>query len=226
MLYIELTEKRAVYRITNYGLSALKDAEEKNVKIDKKYLEENSPNYFKNWQVKKQDDKLDEDLASDDESDVVFDLEDELDRVDSEFNIQFLQKIKSMRWQDFEDLCITLLEKMGYGVASKRDIRVHDGGIDGEIFEDELGLKGKIYIQAKKWTSGNVGPKDLKEFLYNVGDGKGVFITTTDFSQNSKDEVLRNKNGKVALINYHDLVRLCKKYQVLCKKQTIEIFKL
>jgi restriction endonuclease Mrr len=50
--YIELTEQKAVYRINNLGLDALKDAEEKNVAVDKKYLEENSSNYFKNWQVK------------------------------------------------------------------------------------------------------------------------------------------------------------------------------
>jgi restriction system protein len=157
---------------------------------------------------------------------VVFDLEDELDKVGNEFNFQLLQKIKAMSWQDFEDLCATLLEKMGYGVASKREIRAGDGGIDGEILEDELGLKGKIYIQAKKWDNNNVQPKDMKEFLYNVRSNKGVFITTSDFSQKAREEAKNYKEGKVALINYNDLVKLCKKYQVLCQKQIIEIFKL
>ena len=223
--YIELTEKKAVYRITNLGLEALKDAEEKNVTIDKKYLEKNSTNYFKNWQVKKQDVQTEINI-DDEENDAVFDLEDELDKVDNEFNFQLLRKIKAMSWQDFEDLCATLLEKMGYGVASKREIRTGDGGIDGEIFEDELGLRGKIYIQAKKWDNNNVQPKDIKEFLYNVRGNKGVFITTSDFSQKAREEAQNYKEGKVALINYNDLVKLCKKYQVLCEKQTIEIFKL
>lgn len=223
--YIELTEQKAIYRITNLGFEALKDAEAKKIIIDKKYLEENSPNYFKNWQVKKQDAKT-ENTNDDEENDVAFDLEDELDKVDNEFNFQLLNKIKAMSWQDFEDLCATLLEKMGYGVASKREIRTGDGGIDGEIFEDELGLKGKIYIQAKKWDNNNIQPKDIKEFLYNVRGNKGVFITTSDFSQKAREEVQNYKEGKVALINYNDLVKLCKKYQVLCKKQTIEIFKI
>jgi restriction system protein len=223
--YIELTEKKAVYRITNLGSYALNNAKNKKVEIDKKYLEENSPNYFKNWQVKKQDVKG-EGISNDEENDITFDLEDELDKVNNEFNYQLLQKIKAMNWQDFEDLCATLLEKMGYGVASKREIRTGDGGIDGEIFEDELGLKGKIYIQAKKWDNNNIQPKDIKEFLYNVRGNKGVFITTSDFSQKAREEVQNYKEGKVALINYNDLVKLCKKYQVLCKKQTIEIFKL
>ena len=223
--YIELTERKAVYRITNLGLYALKDAEEKKIVIDKKYLEENAPNYFKNWQVKKKDYKSENEIE-DEENNVVFDLEDELDKVDNDFNFALLQKIKTMSWQEFEDLCATLLEKMGYGVASKRQIRVSDGGIDGEIFEDELGLKGKIYIQAKKWDNNNIQPKDMKEFLYNVRGSKGVFITTSDFSQKSREEAQNYKEGKVALINYNDLVKLCKKYQVLCKKQTIEIFRL
>ncbi len=223
--YIELTEKKAVYRITKLGREALENALSKNIFIDKKYLEEHSPNYFENWQVKKQREESDA-SDQDEENDAVFDLEDELDKVDSEFNFKLLQKIKEMSWQDFEDLCANLLEKMGYGVASKRQIRTGDGGIDGEIFEDELGLKGKIYIQAKKWDNNNIQPKDMKEFLYNVRGNKGVFITTSDFSQRAKDEAQNYKEGKVALINYADLIKLCKKYQVLCKKQTIEIFKL
>ncbi len=223
--YIELTQQKAVYRIANLGLNALKDAEEKNIPIDKKYLEENSVNYQKNWQIKRQnsENQLSEE---NDESDVIFDLELELEKVDNEFNFALLQKIKAMTWQEFEDLCATLLEKMGYGVASKRQIRVGDGGIDGEIFEDELGLKGKIYIQAKKWDNNNVQPKDIKEFLYNVRGNKGVFITTSDFSQKAREEAQNYKEGKVALINHQDLSKLCKKYQVFCEKQTIEIFKL
>lgn len=216
--YIELTEKKALYRITNLGLDALNKANKTKSIIDKKFLEENSQNFIKNWQVKKKE--------NDEDNEAVFDLEDELDKVDSEFNLNLLKKIKSMSWQEFEDLCANLLEKMGYGVASKRQIRVGDGGIDGEIFEDELGLKGKIYIQAKKWDNNNIQPKDMKEFLYNVRGSKGVFITTSDFSQKSREEAQNYKEGKVALINYKDLIKLCKKYQVLCKKQTIEIFKL
>lgn len=223
--YIELTEQKAVYRITNLGIDALKLAEERKIIIDKKYLEENAPNYFKNWQVKNSNSNS-ENKTEYEENDVVFDLEDELDKVNNEFNFVLLQKIKAMTWQEFEDLCATLLERMGYGVASKRQIRVSDGGIDGEIFEDELGLKGKIYIQAKKWDNNNIQPKDIKEFLYNVRGNKGVFITTSDFSQKAREEAQNYKEGKVALINYSDLVKLCKKYQVLCKKQTIEIFKL
>jgi restriction system protein len=224
--YIELTERKFIYRATSAGKEALKNASINNIVIDNKYLEENVANYYKNWQVKRKSDKTNEVEKDEDENNVTFDLEDELSRVDDEFNSDLLRTIKDMSWQDFEDLCANLLEKMGYGIASKRDIRTGDGGIDGEIFEDELGLKGKIYIQAKKWDNNNIQPKDMKEFLYNIRGNKGVFITTSDFSDKAKLEAANYKDGKVALINYIELIKLCKKYQVLCHKQSLEIYKL
>ena len=222
--YIELTEQKAVYRVTNLGKEALKNSKQKNIKIDAKYLEENSLNFLKNWKAsngKKKDISI-----ADNQNDVDFDLEEELDRVEKDFDSDLLNKIKELSWQKFEDLCADLLEEMGYGVASKREIRSGDGGIDGEIYEDELGLRGKIYIQAKKWDNNNVQPKDIKEFLFNVRGNKGVFITTSDFSQKARDEAVNYKDGKVALINYSELIKLCKKYQILCKKQTIYIYKI
>jgi restriction system protein len=132
-----------------------------------------------------------------------------------------------MSWQNFEDFCANLIEKMGYGVAAKRKIRSRDGGIDGEILEDELGLRGKIYLQAKQWQSNSkVGSKDMREFLYNIRGKKGVFITTSDFSEDARSEAGSFKDGSVALINYQELIRLCKKYQHLCEKKNLEIFQL
>lgn len=223
--YIELAEKKYTYRATTLGKEALKIATMNKVIIDHKYLQENAANFSKNWQVKSKDDS-DKDVIDDEESNATFDLEDELARVDDEFKSDLLRKIKDMSWQDFEDLCALLLEKMGYGIASKRVIRSGDGGIDGEIFEDELGLKGKIYIQAKKWDNNNIQPKDIKEFLYNVRGNKGVFITTSDFSEKARREAENYKEGKVALINYIELIKLCKKYQILCHKQPLDIYKL
>lgn len=221
--YIELTERRAIYKITDLGKQELKKAKENKISITTKYLQENSQNFENNWRVIK---NKSDNFSDENENIASFDLEDELDKVENEFDTALLNKIKQLSWQEFEDLCANLLERMGYGVASKRKIRVGDGGIDGEIYEDELGIKGKIYIQAKKWDSGTIQPKDMKEFLYNVRENKGVFITTSDFSQKSKEEAQNYKDGKIALINHQDLIKLCKKYQVLCEKQTIYIYKL
>lgn len=222
--YIELSDERATYKITDLGREALEDVRKNNKILDVDYLIQNSPNYEKNWQMSKSKAKDSNEEIS---QNTTFNLEEELQKTQDEFDIQLLEKIKNLTWQNFEDFCANLIEKMGYGVAAKRKIRSHDGGIDGEILEDELGLKGKIYLQAKQWQSGSkVGPKDMKEFLYNIRGKKGVFITTSDFSEEAKREANNFKDGFVALINYQELIRLCKKYQHLCEKKTLEIFQL
>jgi restriction system protein len=230
--YIELSEERATYKITDLGCEALKDVTKNNKILDIDYLIRNSPNYEKNWKIAKSDNKnnkLSKTISSTEEisQNTIFDLEEELQKNQEEFDIQLLEKIKDMSWQNFEDFCANLIEKMGYGVAAKRKIRSRDGGIDGEILEDELGLRGKIYLQAKQWQSNSkVGSKDMREFLYNIRGKKGVFITTSDFSEDARSEAGSFKDGSVALINYQELIRLCKKYQHLCEKKNLEIFQL
>jgi restriction system protein len=230
--YIELREERATYKITDLGCEALKDVTKNNKILDIDYLIRNSPNYEKNWKIAKSDNKnnkLSKTISSTEEisQNTIFDLEEELQKNQEEFDIQLLEKIKDMSWQNFEDFCANLIEKMGYGVAAKRKIRSRDGGIDGEILEDELGLRGKIYLQAKQWQSNSkVGSKDMREFLYNIRGKKGVFITTSDFSEDARSEAGSFKDGSVALINYQELIRLCKKYQHLCEKKNLEIFQL
>jgi restriction system protein len=90
----------------------------------------------------------------------------------------------------FEHAVLDVLVGMGYG-GSKREAaervgRSGDGGIDGVIREDKLGLDA-IYVQAKKWSPDrHVGPRDIREFvgaLQDAGASKGVFITTSRFSQ-------------------------------------------
>lgn len=234
--FIELAEERATYKITDLGKKALEEAAKTKQKIDENFLKKFSPNYERNWQVmkvenfSKENSSKNQDLTmqqAEEGEDASFNLEEELQKSSDEFDIELIQKIREMSWQNFEDFCARLLEKMGYGVAQKRVIRQRDGGIDGEILEDELGLKGKIYLQAKKYQSGSkVGVKDIKEFLYNIKNEKGVFITTSDFSDDAKNEVLAFKDAPIALINYKELIRLCKKYEHACRKKTIEIFKL
>jgi restriction system protein len=233
--FIEITEERATYKISDLGKKALEEATKNKQEIDENFLKKYSPNYEKNWQVIKTKDSSEDkksiktvmSIQQEEGENAGFDLEEELQRTAEEFDIELIQKIREMSWQNFEDFCARLLEKMGYGVAAKRDIRQRDGGIDGEILEDELGLKGRIYLQAKKYQSGSkVGVKDIKEFLYNIKNEKGVFITTSDFSEDAKNEVLAFKDAPIALINYKELIRLCKKYEHACRKKTIEIFKL
>ena len=95
----------------------------------------------------------------------------------------------------FEKLVVELLVAMGYGGSLKDAGEVlgksGDGGIDGAIKEDRLGLD-VVYVQAKRWDKGSVGRPDLQKFigaLKGQRANKGVFITTSRFSDDAMDYV-------------------------------------
>jgi restriction system protein len=112
----------------------------------------------------------------------------------------------------FERLVVELLVKMGYG-GSRRDAgervgQSGDGGIDGIIKEDRLGLD-TIYIQAKRWQ-GSVGRPEIQKFvgaLQGQRAKKGVFITTSSYTAEATDYVSRI-DTKVVLIDGQHLANL------------------
>ena len=94
-------------------------------------------------------------------------IEENYQDIRRELAAELLQKIKDNTPAFFEELVIDLLVKMGYG-GSREDAgravgRSGDGGIDGIINEDRLGLD-MIYVQAKRWT-GNVGEPPVRDFV-------------------------------------------------------------
>ena len=93
---------------------------------------------------------------------------------------ELLAKLKSVDPIQFERIVLILMEKMNYGVGSMTPTS-HDGGIDGIIDEDELGLE-KIYLQAKRYSDNKVNEKEMQNFAVAIGCypvRKGVFITTS-----------------------------------------------
>lgn len=125
---------------------------------------------------------------------------------------ELLSKIKGCSPTFFETLVVDLLVKMGYGGSIKdagRSIgRSGDEGIDGIIKEDKLGLD-VIYIQAKRWEN-VVGRPEIQKFvgaLAGQGAKKGVFITTSRFSNEAKDYQPRNET-KIVLIDGEQLAEL------------------
>ena len=141
-----------------------------------------------------------------------------------------LKKVVSLSPTFFEGLVVELLVKMGYG-GSIRDAgkaigKSGDEGIDGTIKEDKLGLD-IIYIQAKKWTPGNVvGRPELHKFvgaLAGQGAKKGVFITTSSFTREATEYVPRNET-KIVLIDGEQLAQLMIDYNLgVTIQQTYEI---
>lgn len=125
---------------------------------------------------------------------------------------ELLFKIKSSSPSFFETLVVELLVKMGYGGSIKdagRSIgRSGDEGIDGIIKEDKLGLD-VIYIQAKRWENVVERPEIHKFVGALAGQGakKGVFITTSRYTNEARDYQPRNET-KIVLIDGEQLAEL------------------
>ena len=118
-------------------------------------------------------------------------IEDIYQQVREKVAEDLLQQIKANSPAFFENLVIDLLVEMGYG-GSREDAeavgRSGDGGIDGVINQDRLGLD-VVYVQAKRWKN-NVGAPEIAGFagaLAGKGANKGIFITTSDFTKAAQD---------------------------------------
>jgi restriction system protein len=119
----------------------------------------------------------------------------------------------------FEELIVNLLVSMGYGGSRKNAAeqlgRSGDGGVDGVINEDRLGLD-RVYVQAKLYTNTNVGRPDVQAFvgsLVGLGATKGVFVTTSSFSQQAVDFV-RHLSQRIILIDGPKLADLMIEHNV------------
>lgn len=152
------------------------------------------------------------------------DLIDEgFNQIKNEVKLDLLDKLKSIDPYYFEKVVLKLLKKMGYG-EFKETPKSGDGGIDGIINEDKLGLD-KIYIQAKRFNENKVREKDIRNFIGAMsGDtNKGVFVTTSLFDQGALEKA-KNAHHKIILIDGNKLVDLMHEYNVGVQiKQVYEV---
>ena len=131
----------------------------------------------------------------------------------------------------FEHLVMDLLLAIGYGVDKSSGVvtgRSHDGGIDGIISEDKLGLD-LIYIQAKRYeTSNKVGRKEIQAFIGAMENvQKGVFITTSSFTKEAAAFVEKQQQKRIRLIDGEYLVDLLVRYGVgVDVAKTINLYKI
>lgn len=193
---------RGVFQITERGRSVLSSAPNR---IDVKYLER-FPEFIAFRQLRREHSEprpTDSDAILETTPEEALDSDYQRLRVDLELEI--LEQVKSTSPAFFERLVVELLVSMGYG-GSLRDAgqavgRSGDGGIDGIIKEDRLGLD-VIYVQAKKWDS-TVGRPEIQKFagaLQGHRARKGVFLTTASFSSDAIDFASRI-DSKVILID-------------------------
>jgi restriction system protein len=198
---------RGRFRISQRGLDVLKG---KPTTIDIKFLMQ-FPEFVEFRNVSKQENKQDE---REDESNQTPEeiLESSYQNLRQDLAHDLLERVKKCSPRFFERLVVDLLVAMGYG-GSRKDAgqaigQSGDGGIDGIIKEDKLGLDA-VYIQAKRWDA-TVGRPIVQAFagsLEGQRARKGVFITTSQFSQDAKDYVSRIEK-KIVLIDGEELTQL------------------
>ncbi|MDD5457785.1 MAG: restriction endonuclease [Phycisphaerae bacterium] len=133
-------------------------------------------------------------------------------KIRNDLATDLLQQLKSCSPSFFERLVVEVIVKMGYGGtrqdAGKAIGKSGDGGIDGIIKEDKLGLDA-IYIQAKRWEN-TIGRPEIQKFvgaLTGQRARKGLFITTSDFTSDAKEYVSRI-DTKIVLIDGETLADL------------------
>jgi restriction system protein len=140
-------------------------------------------------------------------------LESAFHRLRTSIETELLQQVKAAPPEFFERLVVELLVAMGYG-GTLRDAgqaigKAGDGGIDGIIKEDRLGLE-VIHVQAKRWDDRTVSRPDVQSFagsLDGVRAKKGIFITTSTFSSDARSYVDRI-DKRIVLIDGQQLATL------------------
>jgi restriction system protein len=127
---------------------------------------------------------------------------------------ELLDAVQAAPWTFLESLIIRLLIAMGYGDADSGavlgGIGVHEGGVDGVVKKDRLGL-GRIYVQAKRFKDGStVGAPAVQQFAGSMKGrhaDEGVFVTTGSFTKEARSYV-RNLGDRIALIDGQRLAEL------------------
>jgi restriction system protein len=149
-------------------------------------------------------------------------------RIQRELQDEVLDRVRQLPPEGFEQLVLRLLVGMGYG-GSMADVqgvaRGADGGVDGVVNQDHLGLD-RIYIQAKRWE-GSVGRPIIQGFvgaLAGVGATKGVIMTTSTFAQPAQEYVKTLTDRRIILVDGQRMSELMLKHGIgVSTKQTFVI---
>lgn len=145
-------------------------------------------------------------------------IQEGMDRIHDEVADELLTRLIGKDPEFFESAVVDLLLAMGYGGTNGRGTvtsLVNDGGVDGVIDQDILGLS-RVYIQAKRYAPDNaVGRPDIQAFVGALSGraDAGVFITTSRFSPNALDYV-KAIPTRVILIDGEKLTSLMIKFKV------------
>lgn len=217
--------RRATYVISQSGKDLLSNPP---AAIDAEFLRsyEQFNDFISTTRNGKQDliesDDIDDDLTPEEQ------IEKGVRRIQRELQDEVLDRVKQLPPEGFEQLVLRLLVGMGYG-GSMEDVqgvaRGADGGVDGVVNQDHLGLD-RIYIQAKRWE-GSVGRPVIQGFvgaLAGVGASKGVIMTTSTFAQPAQEYVKTLTDRRIILVDGKRMSELMLKHGIgVSTKQTFVI---
>lgn len=194
------TPRRGFFRIAPRGIEMLKsDPARIDVALLNKYKE------FREFRERRVDDGGDTTAATSEKTPQEV-IEAAHANLRASLAAEILETLKGSSPHFFEQIVVDLLVAMGYG-GTRRDAgaaigRSGDGGIDGVINEDRLGLDA-IYVQAKRWDTNSVGRPEVQKFagaLQGQGAHKGIFITTSTFSKEAVEYASKISN-RIILID-------------------------
>lgn len=214
--------KRGVYEITDAGREALKKYGS-SLSIE---IIHQVPAYLEHQR------KVEEGKNSRSQKEVVSEEQVEIwvNNQEAQFKDKLLNKMRTVDPYDFEHMMMELLNAMGYRGTNGKSLvtqKSNDGGIDGIINQDALGLQ-TISIQVKRYGADNVvGRPEIDAFHGAVDRQKtnsGVFITTSSFTQNARKAA---KDFSIALVDGEMLTNLMIQYQVgVQSKKKFELYQI
>lgn len=214
---------RGLFRISDKGRNELPGLPRQ---LDRKYFEARG---LGTWKVVMTPNTMDS--AAEARPDETLTPEEQIDEtlaeIQESLEQEVLTQLRSINPASFERFVVRLLAAMGYGVGEVTG-RSGDGGIDGVIYEDRLKLD-RIYLQAKRWADAPVGGPDINGFLGALakhGANRGVFVTTSRFTQDARRAV-ELPHLRLVLIDGEELARLAVEHNVgVSVKRRIELKRL
>ncbi|MFB2839116.1 winged helix-turn-helix domain-containing protein [Floridanema evergladense] len=200
--------KRGFFKITDRGLQILNQSP---TEINLNFLMQ-FPEFIKFRTTRKETENNDTEIPEILDKTPQESIEFGYQKIRKDLEFELLNRVKSCSADFFERLVVDLLVRMGYG-GSRRDAgkaigKSGDGGIDGIIKEDKLGLD-IVFIQAKRWDNTVVGRPEIQKFvgaLHGQRARKGVFITTSTFSHDAR-EYVSIIDSKIVLIDGQQLAQ-------------------
>ena len=212
--------RRGYYKITERGQELLNTGI---TKIDTNVLEQYKEyNDFKNRtsSTTRKSKEKDEDLTAEEK------IQNSVNEIEELVKSEILERIQQQDPYFFETLVVDLLKSMGYAGTdnfAQSTKKSGDGGIDGLLNQDKLGLD-VVYVQAKRYKEDNlVQGKEMRDFVGSLdvkGSSKGIFITTSDFSSNAM-ETIKSSSKKIITVNGTQLADLMLEHNVGVKDEKV-----